>query len=84
MLTSATPSTSTAPLSTAVTSANGLCNALLALLPSPAPRTDRSGAAHNANNAGNSQIKPKWIANALNGFGVLRFLRSSETYVPPM
>jgi hypothetical protein len=44
-------------------------------------RTDRSNAMHNANNAGNEQIKPKWIANALNGLGVLRFSRISKTYL---
>lgn len=44
-------------------------------------RTDRSGASHNANNAGNEQIKPKWISNALNGLGVLRFSRASKTYL---
>jgi hypothetical protein len=44
-------------------------------------RTDRSGASHNANNAGNEQIKPKWISNALNGLGVLRFSKTSETYL---
>jgi hypothetical protein len=44
-------------------------------------RTDRSGASHNANNAGNEQIKPKWISNALNGMGVLRFSKDSKTYL---
>jgi hypothetical protein len=44
-------------------------------------RTDRSGASHNANPAGNEQIKPKWISNALNGMGVLRFIKDSKTYL---
>lgn len=43
--------------------------------------TDRSSASHNANNAGNNFIKPKWTSNVLNGYGVLRFSRSSNTYL---
>ena len=47
----------------------------------PFCRTDRSSASHNANNAGNNFIKPKWTSNVLNGYGVLRFSRSSDTYL---
>jgi hypothetical protein len=47
----------------------------------PFCRTDRSSASHNANNAGNNFIKPKWTSNVLNGYGVLRFSRSSNTYL---
>jgi hypothetical protein len=80
---SAMPSTSTALPQMARVSASGTSHLLtmqsqfLYLF----CRTDRSGASHNANNAGNTQIKPKWTANALNGMGVLRFSRASKTYL---
>lgn len=34
---------------------------------------DRSGATHDLNQSGNASVKPKWIANAKNNYGVLRF-----------
>jgi hypothetical protein len=42
-------------------------------------RTDRAAGQHNANTVGNA--KPIWIANALNGYGVIRFVKASKMYL---
>lgn len=41
--------------------------------------TDRAMGQHNANTVGSA--KPKWIANALNGYGVIRFIKASKLYL---
>lgn len=40
---------------------------------------DKSGTGHNANKSGNASVKPNWISNVQNGYGIIRFNGSSES-----